>query len=100
MLHWPVTFRNGLVCARRVVVFGWPTTVEGPRQQPGTESTQQQRPRLPDFKPFASPYRIFWAFNSFAISLTTPSITFCADFGLNESLVPVQISSPAVGEAV
>lgn|SRR5580700_5641291 len=40
-------------------------------------------------------YRIFCFFNSLAISLTTPSIIVCADFGLNESLVPVQMSSPS-----
>jgi hypothetical protein len=40
-------------------------------------------------------YRIFCFFNSLAISLTTPSMIVCADFGLNESLVPVQMSSPS-----
>src|SRR5277367_1905929 len=44
-------------------------------------------------------YTRFCFFNSFTISLTTPSITFCADFGLNESLVPVQMSSPSPGVA-
>src|ERR1039457_7010276 len=44
-------------------------------------------------------YRMFCFFNSCTISLTTPSITFCADFGLNESLVPVQMNSPSGGVA-
>ena len=44
-------------------------------------------------------YRRFCFVNSFTMSLTSPSITFFADFGLNESLVPVQMSSPSGGVA-
>ncbi len=46
-----------------------------------------------------NPYRRFCFVSSFTMSLTSPSITFFADFGLNESLVPVQTSSPSGGVA-
>jgi len=36
---------------------------------------------------------------SFRDELDEPTITFCADFGLNESLMPVQMNSPSGGAA-
>jgi hypothetical protein len=38
-------------------------------------------------------YKRFFFFNSFATIFTTSSITFVAELGLKESLVPVQINS-------
>ena len=65
-------------------------------QLPLCHRSHPHRPVAPNVarRPPHPPYKICFFLNSFAIVFTTPSITFFAAPGLNESLVPVQINSP------